>query len=417
MRKFVWTLLIAPSLSFAFSFEDIRTNIETKNLKTIPEVLNSLPADFRSNYNLIQSSLSLQGTAKGLPRAILHTLDHKFILTFNAGGELRGSNTLEMIQFREDSREFEFRQIDFKDGNVVFSDANPPRCLGCHGKSPRPFLGESGDGWDESFGSTTDFILSPDGKSEFAEFLKLQPSHERYQYLVRKKLSRNYPFSDYTSDSNKFGDLSVRPTFRMSIFLSRLNALRISKYVFESPFYKAYPYTSMHWLNCFSGGKELVDLENNLLLPFFEAQFSKEKYPYLYREMTQVSQGGSKGIGLDLFLMEKLLSGADVRTWNLHRLKNHHENNWIWFSGIENQDEWIRQLVFNEFTKTHPEFASFNQQISLQKLRGEEFYRKVFRAKEYADAFDSLGPIYDRAAAQFACDNLKLLSLAEISGK
>ena len=116
-----------------FSFDALAKMIREKELRSIDEIVPLLPTDVRNRYVMMYRSRSLQKASFQKPRAIVFEGDASFIAGFN-DESLPGGNTLEVIQFREAERKWEFREISFpKDGGrPVISNANPRKCLECH---------------------------------------------------------------------------------------------------------------------------------------------------------------------------------------------------------------------------------------------------------------------------------------------
>lgn len=126
----------------SFDFSALKNLIETRGLTSIQAVLPLLPEEMRRNFVLMHSSLSLQGSSYEAPRAILHTADAKLIVAFNGAPEQRGFDDLEITQFNQAEKVFEYFTITFpRTGSTkpVFSEKNPERCLSCHrAPDPRP---------------------------------------------------------------------------------------------------------------------------------------------------------------------------------------------------------------------------------------------------------------------------------------
>lgn len=160
----------AVPLEQEMTLEKLMETINTKDLRTIESVIEALPDNMKNdNYVLMYRSRSLQESTPKSPRAILYTPTASFMLTFNGGDPAhRGSNTLELIQFRLDQRRFEFREITFDGINKpVLSQANPAKCMECH-QSPTRRNIDMRPNWDPyshwigAFGSDAgDFSTRP----------------------------------------------------------------------------------------------------------------------------------------------------------------------------------------------------------------------------------------------------------------
>lgn len=140
----------AVPLDQEYSLETLLSDIQNKNLTTIEAVVAQLPKHMtHKNYVLMYRSRSLQEATPASPRAIVYTPTASFILTFNGGHKKqKGSNTLEMIQFRQKTQSFEFRELTFTDNSQPhLSEANPRKCLACH-QSPSRKTVDPRPNWD-----------------------------------------------------------------------------------------------------------------------------------------------------------------------------------------------------------------------------------------------------------------------------
>ncbi|MBY0384495.1 hypothetical protein K2X05_04985, partial [bacterium] len=72
-----------------------------------------VPQEFFQNYVLMYRSRSLQDASYLMPRAIVFGRSAKFIMAFNGHEKQKGYNNLEIIQYREKTQRWEFREITF----------------------------------------------------------------------------------------------------------------------------------------------------------------------------------------------------------------------------------------------------------------------------------------------------------------
>lgn len=115
------------------NFDTFAKKIAEARVNTLEDALSLVPTDFFNNYVLMYRSRSLQDASPLSPRAIVFGRSARFIFAFNGNQKQKGYNTLEMIQFREKTQRWEFREIIFNDNKPpVFSEANPQKCLECH---------------------------------------------------------------------------------------------------------------------------------------------------------------------------------------------------------------------------------------------------------------------------------------------
>lgn len=215
-------------ISDEMSFEKLVALIDEQQITTIESVLERLPKHMLDlNYVVMYRSRSLQEASPVAPRVITYTPTARFVLTFN-GGDPRhfGAQTLELMQFRDSEKRFEFREIVFnKNGAPVISDANPGKCLECHQSpsrldvDPRPNW-EPYNTWLGAFGSdngslkttplledrrhrlrSTDMDVMLEQAREFEIFKEyvdnIAPTHPRYKYLRRLNLKATTALTEH----------------------------------------------------------------------------------------------------------------------------------------------------------------------------------------------------------------------------
>lgn len=185
----MFSICYVPSV-LAADYQSLRALIEKNpSITRIDELLSHLDAELLENYVLIHNSSSLQLATLESPRVILHSKDSRFIMAFNGSPDLGGHKSLEMIQFNDKDRRFEFYEAEFpekKGGKVTFSEKNPEECRGCHridlrpNWDPYPF-------WKDAYGSIDGSERArvdkfPETKF-FAAFLATAGQRERYKYL------------------------------------------------------------------------------------------------------------------------------------------------------------------------------------------------------------------------------------------
>ena len=174
---------VNPNADDQISYDSFRRAIEADTkIQSIEEALKLVPKRFYDNHVLVYRSRSLQDASFLFPRAIAFGESGKFILTFNGNERQRGFNKLEMIQFRESTNRFEFREITFQLGKPpFFSEANPKKCLECHQSpqrtnvDPRPNW-EPYNFWPGVYGSV-DEEIRPVLKEGYEKFLRNEISY------------------------------------------------------------------------------------------------------------------------------------------------------------------------------------------------------------------------------------------------
>ncbi len=111
--------------------------IEKDKIKTVEEALHVISDDFFSfnNYQLFFKSYSPQPASEIYPRVILFGEKDHLRIGFNH--KMGDEKDLEIMQWREDEQNWEFREIKFKNNIAHISKPNPRMCLGCHGFEKR----------------------------------------------------------------------------------------------------------------------------------------------------------------------------------------------------------------------------------------------------------------------------------------
>ena len=241
-RSALGTILVLFTASFLnpavakagdFDFDSLANIIKSGRVKSVDDLIPLLPDELKSNYTYIRDSLSMQGASDDLPRALLFTNNGKLVLTFNGSEKQMGGNTIEAMQFRSDTRQFEMHEIMFTGGKASFSETNPPACIGCHtgvaNLGPRPNWSRY-QNWPGLFGSDDDRIVDANDKL-LLEQIAQKP---RYKSLLHRQDQPLWPYSSV----NK-GEFETRPNLRISLLLNRLNAQRLAA-IFESKKYRPY---------------------------------------------------------------------------------------------------------------------------------------------------------------------------------
>ena len=298
-----------------FSYEKLVALIDAKGINTVEAALeqakNYYP-EFFDNYILMYHSRSLQGSSFEAPRALLFDRSGKFVFSFNGQKKQRGYDRLEIMQFREDTFRFEFREITFREGEKPrFSEANPSKCMVCHqdiGRKnidPRPNW-EPYNTWPGAFGSVSGRLLpSKYDRDELAQkgasldmlndmaleetkliefFQNVQPNHSRYKFLNKEKYL------------NRRGEYEPRVTVEFTEILSRLNFQRIVR-ILTQDMRDAYQYLEYPLMGVAKCGQLQVPPEEldwfrenwgtKEVIYKYESPSKKESIGHLRRELLQ----------------------------------------------------------------------------------------------------------------------------------
>ena len=178
------------------TFEDLQTKVLQCGIGSLEKLLPLLSIQHLSQYVLVHHSQSLQGASAESPRVILYGKAAKLVLAFNGDPSQERYRNLEIIQYRDSSRRFEFRDIEFNEGSAspTISPPNPPICMSCHrGADPRPnwagyplWPGAFGGEDDGIFRLTAPMDRSSEDWVTYQFFLDHQKQHGRYQFLSEK---------------------------------------------------------------------------------------------------------------------------------------------------------------------------------------------------------------------------------------
>ncbi len=226
----------------------VRQLVAEKNISSVDELLSNLPAYYRSRFTLVFDSRSLQAASYENPRVILYGLNGTFILTFNGDAKHRdrGFDSIEMLEFDEATKQFFLQELRFPQApdlssRAEFSEVNPEKCTGCHGKVPRP-VWDTHPFWPGVYGEL--YQIRPPQPEEvgFESFLRHQSVHPRYRYLVGVE-SFAYRYRFNPSSKDKYDGVHVEtPNAELTNLLSGLNAEGIAATVIRHEGFPTYKY-------------------------------------------------------------------------------------------------------------------------------------------------------------------------------
>lgn len=401
-------LLMFASPGHAFDYEDLVDLISSKNITAVEQLLSNLPDEYLESYTLVHHSRSLHGASHDFPRAILFGKDAKLMLTFNGSAEQSRYNALEIMQFRDEASVFELRSISFENG-VSYSRRNPAVCLGCHGADPRPIWSSyeySEDKgvvhWPGFYGSTHDApVLNGDEKAAFERFRARAKTHPRYRFLkFRHPGSQWYPYG-----TGPFKH-QFRPNNRLGNLLARLNAKRLVRHLRSGAFYGEYQSLTLLWaLQC-------PEISNDLFLVFIEDRF-RRKYPNLGNVLESLS-GARERVA---YMLEKLLLGPRVYTWNMSLEPAIVEP--LFFTGIVHIDELVAAELLGGMPRDHwlqDYYTPWTQRELYDTFKPGYYDANVAPGGVGAD-YDSVGVFYDRDHARGACQELVRHASSELDSR
>ncbi len=240
-------VLVAPAAhADAFGFASLQALIQTHDVRTVDELLAALPEAQRRNYALVFDSRSLQGASFENPRVILYGPDARFVVTFNGEAAQRGFRAIETLEFDAVTREFRLRELEFPErpggaAAVRVSEADPERCLRCHGDPPRP-VWDSFPLWPGAYGERYGASLSERERAGLERLLAQQPAHPRYRYLL--DVARYADSRTFRPGAGARYAATVRepPNAELSADLGALQFQAIASRLMRQPAFASYRY-------------------------------------------------------------------------------------------------------------------------------------------------------------------------------
>jgi hypothetical protein len=235
------------------TFEKLSEQIDSLRIRTIEDLISLLPPYMKNdNYVLMYRSRSLQAASPESPRAILYTPSARLILSFNGGTPgTRGADTIELVQFRDGTKSFEFREIYFpKNGSPEISPPNPRKCLECHQSPVRKNVDlrpnwEPYNVWPGAFGSNSGRINNgPLKKSE--SFTKQKTVAQDETFLAEQAYEPLFftAFTERIKPHNprfrQLGAFDDHATVKLTEHLSILNFQRVARIIQSLPVFKTH---------------------------------------------------------------------------------------------------------------------------------------------------------------------------------
>ena len=227
-RTIALSLIVAATpVAWAMGSAGLERLIVEHDVRSIEDLLPLLPSDLRSHYVLMFRSRSLHGSSFVHPRAILFDAEARFVVSFNGDASQAGFNALETMEFDDANKSFEFREFVFptetdRQGGVHISQANPEPCLKCHGEPPRP-IWDTHPTWPGAYGERYGASLTASEKSGLTEFLRGQPMHPRYRYLLSVDRFSNFETFRPSARTRYEGSELPPPNAELGAALGRLN--------------------------------------------------------------------------------------------------------------------------------------------------------------------------------------------------
>lgn len=240
------------------SWSQFEKIIQENDVRSIDELLEVLPKDFKKGYSLLYQTRALHAdlVTPRRPRVLMFGWNGKFMMTYNShpsGGKApKGDKEiLETIYFSPNGAEL--REIEF-DGMSKPLDkkipVNSSRCTNCHGADPKG-LWDPYNMWPGAYGSLSrggmDFIKLNSLEHQYLqEFIDEKPKNPRYQFLEhdfktlsewssKAKLVR--PFNSQTMHDAIIvsdGHSSI-PNQRLGMIMGEENLKRLGRSILRLP--------------------------------------------------------------------------------------------------------------------------------------------------------------------------------------
>jgi hypothetical protein len=221
----------------------VQKELDTQQFTSIEGFLATLPLDYRTLFTLVYNSGSLQQATSAKPRVISFGTDGSLVFAFNSGdATLRGSDTVELIQFDLPTTRFRFYEISKSPATGKLQlQAQTDKCEGCHRASDLRPNWQPYANWPGAYGSNAE-SLSSDEQIGYVSFLKDSKTNPRYATLL------GLPLVTPAQDAILNGD----PNTGLSDKLSQWNYMRVARLVRASTDYDAYKYAILGASNCVS---------------------------------------------------------------------------------------------------------------------------------------------------------------------
>lgn len=224
-----------PGKGSDFTYEALRDLIGEKKIRRIDDLVPLLPKKLRDDYVLMFETQSAQGASAEQPRVILFGEDAKLLLAFTGDAKQTRGNRLEVIQWREKERRFDFKEVVFEeDGKKAphFVE-KPDSCKTCHREDLRPNW-EAYNLWRGSYFGVDNYI--PKDTAEYVAFHKYRKQSEgkgRYAALGPSHEPEQ-------EDDNAIRGLDQNRFFSARVF--ELNRQRLARKLQSHPQYAAFRY-------------------------------------------------------------------------------------------------------------------------------------------------------------------------------
>ena len=487
LKLFVAAILL-PNLSWAcfspvdrnLNFEDLQRLIRDPScqVKSVDDILSKLPEAMRSRLALFYKSKSLQDPKRTnylYPRAILSSaINSQFqnfdlmpqpavMVSFNGHESQAEHNSLEVVSMNPSAQDsFEYFEIKFPSDQeakelswneaqlrIQISEANPSRCVQCHGLPARPIF-QSYPTWEGAFGSGHTKGLSDEEAKGFKDFIKLHSdnSMSRYRHLNPARFSNYGSDQDSTSECQPETGLqslksplcftSAMQTIKIYKDLVYYDGIRAAKIVQDYSFYQPFKFAitaafkSCNQMTDFFPRSVLKNLKGNISNKInYSEVTTNSKAQIIYQKFLKESEFGDFGSLGDFFSprpsvsalilndkkywKEKLLFGLWVDTIEKQG-PSRATTDAVWLRLIvEGQGEDLSRLFLDQKQPTYRTNFGVVEGIS-GSIESSDSEIKPFADQRNRDQYNTNIPGAFEKAHQKYCSSLKEKSLESLEG-
>ncbi|WP_299680030.1 hypothetical protein [uncultured Tenacibaculum sp.] len=165
----------------------VKKFIERNNIKTIEELLKSLPRHLRTNFSLVEHTKGEGQSNLKFPRIVLFGSDGTFLMNISTKPDDPKYDLLDCAELIESTGKWEFSQFDFQKETPILH-RNPNSCIRCHGDQPRPVWGTNMN-WPGVFGDNEAAGLNGEALSyrhalRMEEIKSGNSYNKRFDYLI-----------------------------------------------------------------------------------------------------------------------------------------------------------------------------------------------------------------------------------------
>ena len=407
MNKLLIAFLLL-SMAFATPFQMLdRVFSKYPNIKSIDELIEKVPMEFRENWTAVYKSngLTRSITSPENPRVIMFSNDSKLIFTFaNCQGETEEyplCEKLEALDFDESENKWKLKlyALPGKNSNKeVFTRVNPRGCMNCHGVDIKP-IWEPYNYWIGVYGSIgndKEEIMAK-GSKELFYYQKFTEKHwkradgsKRYKSLVLRETKATTTYTPTGFGKNQ------APNKELTLKLYNQHFKKMAKDLWESHTDLKEKLLLTWWSRCFraidgsryNARKWEMDSE----IDFFAQHLSSRLAPFekLQIELERVFRSGHEE-SLDILLKDN--SDAIFSLFEMKDLIYYNMSVPYLVRMLEilkkNTFSLSLSLELKPYDFTTPSFGLYQFQKNLKQLSDTGLYKNL-SCKEIKDTYKSL---------------------------